>query len=210
VSSSDQIGDSSVNGPRLVLDLGGTCVRTAVVDASGAIAPGTRKTEKVARTITTRVGLRDLIVDTIVSGGISQRDHVLSLAGPISPDNRVIRKYTNVLKDDFDIPVSDMVEQDVRRRTGKAIRFFVIKDAVAASMAEMSPAGAAAGRDEVIALILGTGTGGAPCRRGPDGVISFPTRWQISATTRLIRTIPNPAIAGAGDAWSSPPAEPAW
>jgi predicted NBD/HSP70 family sugar kinase len=163
-----------MNGPRLVLDLGGTCVRTAVVDAWGAIVPGTRKNEKVAQTITTRDGLRDLIVDTIVSRGISQREYVLSLAGPISADNRVIRKYTNVLKDDFDIPVSDIVEQDVRRRTGKAIRFFVIKDAVAASMAEMSPAGAAAGRDEVIALILGTGTGGAPCRKGPDGVISFP------------------------------------
>jgi glucokinase len=41
-------------------------------------------------------------------------------------------------------------------------------------MAEMDPAGAAADRDEVIALILGTGTGGAPCKRGGDGVISFP------------------------------------
>ena len=172
--SRHKTGDFSLNGPRLVLDLGGTSVRTAVVDASGAIAPGTRKSDKVARTITTREGLQDLIVDTIVSRGMSQPDYVLSLAGPISPDNRVIRKYTNVLKDDFDIPISDMVEQEIRRRTGRAIRFFVIKDAVAASMAEMCPAGAAAGRDEVIALILGTGTGGAPCRKGPDGATSFP------------------------------------
>ena len=160
--------------PRLVLDLGGTRVRTAVVDESGAIVPGTRTSQKAAHTITTREGLQDLIVDTIVSRGMSQADHVLSLAGPISPDNRVIRKYTNVLKDEFDIPISDMVEQEVLRKTGKGIRFFVIKDAVAASMAEMGPAGAAAGRDEVIALILGTGTGGAPCRKGADGVITFP------------------------------------
>ena len=97
MSSSHQTGDSSVNGPRLVLDLGGTSVRTAAVDASGAIAPGTRKSEKVAQAITNRDGLRDLIVDTIVSRGISQREYVLSLAGPISADNRVIRKYTNVL-----------------------------------------------------------------------------------------------------------------
>ena len=41
-------------------------------------------------------------------------------------------------------------------------------------MAEMGPAGAAPDRDEVIALILGTGTGGAPCRRGGDGLIDFP------------------------------------
>jgi predicted NBD/HSP70 family sugar kinase len=86
----------------------------------------------------------------------------------------MIRKYTNVLKDDFDIPISEMVEREVVRRTGKAIAFFVIKDAVASSMAEMGPAGAAADRDEVIALILGTGTGGAPCRRGSDGRFDFP------------------------------------
>ncbi len=171
---SDQTSEHSAEGPRFVLDLGGTCVRTALVDASGAIALGTRKSEKIAQTITTREGLRDLIVDTIVSRGISQADYVLSLAGPISADNRVIRKYTNVLRNDLDIPISDMVEREIRRRTGEEIRLFVIKDAVAATMAEMCPAGAAADRDEVIALILGTGTGGAPCRRGRDGVIDFP------------------------------------
>jgi glucokinase len=154
--------------------MGGTRVRTAIVDEHGAIAAGTRKSEKIAQTITTRKGLTDLVVDTIVSRGISQPAHVLSLAGPISSDNRVIRKYTNVLTGDFDIPISDMVEREIRRRTGKETRFFVIKDAVASTMAEMSPAGAAADRDEVIALILGTGTGGAPCRRNHEGVIDFP------------------------------------
>jgi predicted NBD/HSP70 family sugar kinase len=166
--------DQKNNDYRLVIDLGGTCVRTALVHSSGAIDPDTRKSDKIAKTIETREGLRDLIVETIISRGLRQRAHVLSLAGPISPDNRVIRKYTNVLKDDFDIPISEMVEREIRRRTGKDIAFFVIKDAVAASMAEMGPAGAAPDRDEVIALILGTGTGGAPCRRGSDGRIDFP------------------------------------
>jgi glucokinase len=165
---------SETEGPRLVFDLGGTCVRAAFVDESGAIDPVTRRTDKIAKTIATREGLRDLIVEAIISRDLRQRTHVLSLAGPISPDNRVIRKYTNVLKDEFDIPISGMVEQEVRRRTGRTIGFFVIKDAVAASMAEMGPAGAAPDRDEVIALILGTGTGGAPCKRGSDGVIYFP------------------------------------
>lgn len=174
VSGSHGNNDSPASGPRLVLDLGGTCVRTALVDAAGEILPGTRTSEKIARTITTRAGLQDLLVDAIVSRGMGQTHHVLSLAGPISPDNRVIRKYTNVLTDDFDIPIADMVEREIRRKTGKSVRFFVIKDAVAASMAEMGSSGAAAGRDEVIALILGTGTGGAPCRRGPDGVVTFP------------------------------------
>ena len=161
-------------GPKLVFDLGGTCVRAAFVDASGVIDPATRRTDKIAKTIATREGLRDLLVDAIISRGLGQETHVLSLAGPISPDNRVIRKYTNVLTDDFDIPISEMVEKEVARRTGATIAFFVIKDAVAASMAEMGPAGAAPDRDEVIALILGTGTGGAPCRRGADGTIHFP------------------------------------
>jgi predicted NBD/HSP70 family sugar kinase len=155
--------ESSLNGPRLVFDLGGTCVRTALVDAAGSIAPGSRSSEKIAQSISTSAGLRDLIVDRIVASGSRQRTHVLSLAGPISPDNRVIRKYTNVLKDEFDIPISDMVERELRRRTGEKIEFFVIKDAIAA-----------ADGDEVIALILGTGTSGAPCRRDSDGRISFP------------------------------------
>ena len=174
MSWTDRSGKDSVEGPRLVFDLGGTCVRSAVLDASGAVGRGTRKSEKIARTITSREGLQDLIVDTILSQSTPQRNYVLSLAGPISPDNRVIRKYTNVLKDDFDIPISDMVEKEITRKTGRSIRLFVIKDAVAATMAEMCPAGAAAGREEVIALILGTGTGGAPCRKGPDGVTFFP------------------------------------
>jgi predicted NBD/HSP70 family sugar kinase len=174
VSQTDQTRESSVEGPRLVFDLGGTCVRTAFVHSSGAIGTGTRKSEKIAKTITTREGLRDMIVEQIVSRGLQQRTHVLSLAGPISTDNRVIRKYTNVLRHEFDIPISDIVEQEVRRRTAREITFYVIKDAVAATMAEMGPGGAASDRDEVIALILGTGTGGAPCRRGSDGRIDFP------------------------------------
>ncbi len=161
-------------GPRLVFDLGGTRVRTAFVDEAGSIDPASRRSEKIAQSFSTSADLRDLIVGRIVASGTPQRAHVLSLAGPISPDCRVIRKYTNVLKDEFDIPISAMVEREIRRRTGTEIEFFVIKDAVAASMAEMGPRGAAPDRDEVIALILGTGTGGAPCRRGSDGRISFP------------------------------------
>ena len=166
--------DQTYEGPRLVFDLGGTCVRTAFVHSSGAIDPDTRKSDKITKTITTREGLRDLIVEMIVSRGLQQRMHVLSLAGPISADNRVIRKYTNVLRDEFDIPISEMVEREVRRRTGNAIVFFVIKDAVAATMAEMGAGGAASDRDEVIALILGTGTGGAPGRRNSGALIDFP------------------------------------
>jgi predicted NBD/HSP70 family sugar kinase len=113
-------------------------------------------------------------VDTIVTRCQEQTTYALSVAGPISFDNRVVRKYTNVLPDDFDIPLSEMVEEGVRARTGKEVRVFVIKDAVASGMAEMGPAGAAPDRDEVLALILGTGTGGAPCRRLPSGEITFP------------------------------------
>jgi glucokinase len=159
---------------RLVLDMGGTRVRTALVDGSGVIQARTRTSAESARAIRTREEMRDLIVDRVLLAPPDQRTFVLSLAGPISWDNRIIRKYTNVLPDEFDIPISDMVEEEMARRTGKAVRFHVIKDAVASSLAEMGPAGAAAGRPEVIALILGTGTGGAPCRREADGRVSFP------------------------------------
>jgi glucokinase len=166
--------DQKNEDPRLVLDLGGTSVRTAFVHSSGSLHRHSRNSDTTVKAITTCEGLRDLIVEEIIACGLQQRMHVLSLAGPISADNRVIRKYTNVLKDDFDIPISNMVEQEVRRRTGKVIRFFVIKDAVAATMAEMGPGGAASDRNDAIALILGTGTGGAPGRRGSNGFIVFP------------------------------------
>jgi glucokinase len=159
---------------RLVLDLGGTSVRAGFVRGSGVIERGGRKNERIAKNITTREALRDLIAEHITAGDMRQKAYALSVAGPVSIDNRVIRKYTNVLKDDLDIPISLMVEQEVRRRTGIEITFFVIKDAVAATMAEMGAGGAAADRNEVIALILGTGTGGAPGRRGSDGLIDFP------------------------------------
>lgn len=170
----ERANGSLSRGPRLVFDLGGTTVRTAFVDAAGSIDPTSRKSEKIAQSLSTSAELRDLIVSRIAASGSPQHTHVLSLAGPISPDCRVIRKYTNVLKHEFDIPISEMVEREIKRKTGKEIEFFVIKDAVAASMAEMGPRGAAADRDEVIAVILGTGTGGAPCRRGGDGRVSFP------------------------------------
>jgi predicted NBD/HSP70 family sugar kinase len=159
---------------RLVFDMGGTCVRTALVDAEGRVEPSTRRSGEMAQAIRTRGDLRDLIVERVLTDAPGQAAHVLSLAGPISMDNRVIRKYTNVLTDDFDIPISGMVEAEVARRTGRRVRLFVIKDAVASSLAEMGPGGAAPDRGEVIALILGTGTGGAPCRRGPDGRVEFP------------------------------------
>jgi len=161
-------------GERFVLDLGGTCIRHGPVDHQGRTDAAQCRTERIARQISTRGELCDLVVDRIVSRGERQSMYVLSVAGPISFDNRVVRKYTNVLPNDFDIPLSDMVEEGVMARTGREIRAYVIKDAVASSMAEMGPAGAASDRDEVLALILGTGTGGAPCRRLPSGEIIFP------------------------------------
>jgi predicted NBD/HSP70 family sugar kinase len=159
---------------RLVLDMGGTCIRSGRVDDRGALDPRGCCSEKITREISTRRDLCDLVAQRIETLGGQQENFVLSIAGPVSADNRVVRKYTNVLPDDADIPVADMVENEVKRRTGREVRVYVIKDAVASTMAEMGPDGAAADRDEVIALILGTGTGGAPCKRRAAGEIEFP------------------------------------
>jgi glucokinase len=159
---------------RLVLDLGGTHCRSALVDGNGLLDEGTRKDRSLSGTITSRDDLRDLIVGAILPFLEIQAAFVVAVAGPISPDNRVVRKYTNVLVDDHDIPLASIVENEIARKAGKRIRLYVIKDAVAATLAEMGPGGAASNRDEVIALILGTGTGGAPCRRQKDGSFCFP------------------------------------
>jgi predicted NBD/HSP70 family sugar kinase len=161
-------------GLRLVLDMVGTCIRHGHVDDHGMLDPTGCRANKIAREISTRRDLCDLIAQRIATIGGQQANFVLSIAGPVSADNRIGRKYTNVLPDDADIPVADMVENAVRERTGRGVRVYVIKDAVASTMAEMGPDGAAAGRDEAIALILGTGTGGAPWRRLATGEIVFP------------------------------------
>jgi glucokinase len=158
----------------MVLDMGGTCVRCGVLDESGSLNAAGSRTQRIAKRIGSRADLSRLIVDRIARMGGVQERFVVSVAGPISRDYRVIRKYTNVLKDDSDIPIADMVETETRARLGRNIRLYVIKDAVASSLAEMGPGGAAADRNEVLALILGTGTGGAPCRRLSSGETVFP------------------------------------
>lgn len=160
-------------GMRLVLDMGGTCIRCAHVDHNGLFDHGECRTES-AREISTRHDLCEMLVKRISTADERQRNFVFSFAGPISADNRVVRKYTNVLPDETDIPVADMVEKAAQERMGREVRIHVIKDAVASTMAEMGSQGAAADRNEVIALILGTGTGGAPCRRLGSGEIIFP------------------------------------
>jgi len=161
-------------GLRLVLDMGGTCIRYGHVDDHGMLDLTGCRAEKIARKISTRRDLCDMVAQRITTLGRDQANFVLSIAGPVSADNRIVRKYTNVLPDEADIPVADMVENAVKERTGRDVRVYVIKDAVASTIAEMGPEGAAADRDEVIALILGTGTGGAPCRRLATGEIVFP------------------------------------
>jgi glucokinase len=159
---------------RLVMDLGGTCIRHAYVSHDGKLDVSRFCTEKVAQAISTPDELCEMLVGIIAAADRLQTDFVLSFAGPISADNRVVRRYTNVLPLDADLPVAEMIEKAVRKRVGRRIRVHVIKDAVASGMAEMGPHGAAARCNEVLALILGTGTGGAPCRRLADGTIVFP------------------------------------
>jgi glucokinase len=154
-----------------VLDLGGTCIRSGYVNETGIIEPATFRSEKITASLATPGDLRDFLVQKITGPGTGQENYVLSVAGPISADNRVVRKYTNVLHDAAEIPLADMVEGAVRLQAGRTVHIMVIKDAVAATIAEMGLRGAAADRDEVISVILGTGTGGAPCRRREDGEI---------------------------------------
>jgi len=162
------------NNWRLVFDAGGTNIRFGLVNDKGAIDPLSLKSAKIAKNISTREEFCDLIINTAKNLGGKQERYVISIAGPISSDNKIIRKYTNVLKDDLDIPIAKMVEERLKRDTGREVEVFVIKDAVAASLAEMGPAGAVPDRDEVFSFILGTGTGGAPCIREKNGLFSFP------------------------------------
>lgn len=162
------------NGNRFVMDAGGTRIRFGFVNEAGAVESESFKSRNTAQSIFTRYEFCDLIVDLIRQYGGIQKRHALSVAGPVSNDYRVIRKYTNVLRGDMNIPVSEMVEGRIRETTGREIELFVIKDAVAATLAEMGRVGAASDRDEAIAIILGTGTGGALCKRLNNGTFIMP------------------------------------
>ena len=159
---------------KLVFDAGGTNIRFGLVNERGVIDPATMKSAKTAKNISTREEFCDLIVNTVKKFGREQETIVISIAGPVSSDNKVIRKYTNVLKEDMDIPIAKMVEDRLKMDSRREADVFVIKDAVAASLAEMGPTGAAPDRNEVFSLILGTGTGGAPCIRENNGLFSYP------------------------------------
>jgi len=159
---------------RLVFDAGGTNIRFGLVDDKGAIDPFSLRKIKTAKVISNREEFLELIVSTVRYFGVSQRKFVISIAGPVSSDHRVIRKYTNVLRDDMDIPIAEMVEDRLKTDMCLKAKVFVIKDAVAASLAETGPSGAASDRNEVFSLILGTGTGGAPCIREKNGLFSYP------------------------------------
>lgn len=162
------------NSWRLIFDAGGTNIRFGLVNEKCIIEPSSLMSAKTAKSISTREEFCDLIIDTIKRFGNRQEIFVISIAGPISSDNLVIRKYTNVLKDDMDIPISEMVKTRLKKDLGKEIEVFVLKDATAASLAEMGPFGAASDRTEVLSLILGTGTGGAICKKDKNGSFTFP------------------------------------
>jgi len=162
------------NSWKLVFDAGGTNIRFGLVNDKGVIDPTSMKSAKTAKNISTRAEFCDLIVNTIKHFGGNQKKFVISIAGPISSDNKVIRKYTNVLKGDRDIPIAEMAEAGLKMELDLEAEVFVIKDAVAASLAEMGPAGVVPNRTEVFSIILGTGTGGAPCIRDKNGLFSYP------------------------------------
>lgn len=161
------------NSSRLVFDAGGTKIRYGLVDDRGNIDLDSLVSVKSTNRISTAEDFRDLVIDAINHFNLNQSIYVLSIAGPVSYDNKVIRKYTNVLKNQMDIPISDMIATGLRKTTCRNAEVYVIKDATAASLAEMSFAGAASDKDEVLSLILGTGTGGAICRRDNKGLFIF-------------------------------------
>lgn len=157
--------------PKLVFDLGGTNLRTCL------LSPGQLPTQvetQDSKQIKNRDDLAKVFATKIgqhIATGSSQRNYILSIAGPTTNDYRTVISYTNVLPDDFNIPLAEMVEQDVLLETREAVRFFVINDGMAGTLAEMGPGGAASDAKEAISIIVGTGVGGLACRRSDNGVL---------------------------------------
>ena len=142
------------------LDLGGTNLRAAAIDASGLML------DKVSGSTNYSAG-REAIVDDMVSSIVRLRDNFgasgLQGIGAVVPG--FIGLTDGVVRDCNNIPCLDgyPIHQELQQRLGASV--ILENDANAAALGERW-IGAGRGIDDLILLTLGTGIGGGIISRG--------------------------------------------
>lgn len=149
--------DSAADGTVTLLgiDVGGTHIKWAAVDATGAVI-GSGQVD------TDRTGgdrIVDQIVDVVQAHGHGAAALGLAVPGTVRGDTRETLVMPNIPGDWLNYPLAALVEDRVRKPV------VILNDARAFGYAELHT-GAGRGYDNVLFLTIGTGIGGAIARDG--------------------------------------------
>ncbi len=141
---------------RIGIDLGGTKIEGVVLDANGAVAARLRVPTPQGDYDGTVRALADLVrrLEEETGGGATVG---LGMPGIISPASGLVKNANSVCLN------GRPLDRDLETALGRPIR--IENDANCFALSEASD-GAAAGRDCVFGVILGTGTGGGVVVRG--------------------------------------------
>lgn len=142
------------------VDLGGTNIRVAVLDAEGNMSHTARKptkSEHGPEAVISRIG--DLVNDVAAKAGVSADVPVgIASPGPLNPRKGIVH-YTPNLPGWRDVPLVQMLESHIDRRVALA------NDGNCATLGEMR-FGRARGVQNLVYLALGTGIGGGVVSEG--------------------------------------------
>jgi glucokinase len=163
----------SIRGPVLVLDLGGTWTRTAVVDSSGAVHSRRQERTPVGEgpgaVVDACVALLEAALGAWrLEGGEAPQAIGISSPGPVDPVRGIVLNPPNMGPHGFiDVPLAD--------RLGQALGLpaFLDRDTQVAALGE-GAFGAARGLTDFVYVTISTGVGGGVVSdgrllRGPDG-----------------------------------------
>ena len=166
-------GRASLPGAVLALDLGGTQIRAATVDALGRVGGARRSRTPVEE------GAQAIVAACIAALEQARTDHLarsdapplagvgISAPGPVDPLAGEILDPPNLGRTFRDIPLATLVREAI------GLPAYLDRDTQVAALAE-GRFGAAAGCDDFLYLTVSTGIGGAVVTggrllRGPDG-----------------------------------------
>lgn len=142
------------------VDLGGTNIRVAVLDANGTMSHTTRmptKSELGPDAVIRRIG--DLVNEVVAKAGIPADAPVgIASPGPLNPRKGIVH-YTPNLPGWRDVPLVEKLEAHIHRPVALA------NDGNCATLGEMR-FGRAKGVQNIIYLALGTGIGGGVVSEG--------------------------------------------
>lgn len=166
----------SITARRLVIDQGGGKARIGLVNQNSS---GRAVFEQVPTVSELKLGSANELIGLVanaISQGLpdDQAKVILSIAGPVSSDGRLLQKLTNHSGvEATNIPVSDMVERAYKDSSGSDVELIMLNDGAAGAWAEFGPGGALENLPVGflgMAMIIGNGVGGRMYMREENGI----------------------------------------